>query len=88
MAFERDYTPLADGLEPLRERMASQDWAKLAAWQRARAYDLLRIDRFVAAVRSATSAFEDGLRAVGNGKMSVEELGRLHAEMVDAYRTP
>lgn len=86
MAFEEDYTPFVDGLETLRQRMASEDWAKLAACHRMRARDLLRIDRFVAGVRSAMSAFENGLRAVGDGKMSVEELGRLHAGMVDAYR--
>lgn len=87
-SFEEDYTPLVDGLEPLRARMASEDWVSLDASHRTRARDLLRINRFVASVRMAMLAFEEGLRDLGDGKMSVEELGRLHAEMVDAYRTP
>jgi hypothetical protein len=87
-SFEEDYTPFSDGLEMLRDRMAFDDWAKLGVCHRARMRDLLQIDRFVAAARAALSAFEGGLQAVADGRMTVEELGRLHAEMVDAYRNP
>jgi hypothetical protein len=87
-AFEQDYTPFMDGLETLRHKMASEDCARLAACHRARARNLFHVERFVAGVRSAMSAFEKGLQAVGEGKMSVEQVGHLHTEMMDAYRKP
>jgi hypothetical protein len=87
-AFEEGYTPFVDGLEVLRHKLGSEHWASLAASHGTRARDLLDIDRFVVEVRSAMSAFEKGLQAVGDGKMSVEQVGRLHAEMMDAYRKP
>jgi hypothetical protein len=85
MAFEENYTPFEDGLKVLRKRMTSEEWAELVKWHRARVRDVLRIDSFVARVRSAISGFETGLKAVRDGKLSVEGLGQLHAEMVDAY---
>ena len=85
-AFEKNYTPFAYGLEMLHFRMASADWATLAACHRERARDLLSLQKFVGRVRSAMVAFEKGLQAVGDGKMSMDELARLHAEMMDAYR--
>lgn len=83
--IEENYTPFADALNLLRERMPPEDWAKLAADHLARVRELFCIDSFVAGVRSAMSIFENGLQAVGNGSMSIERLGRMHAEMVDAY---
>jgi hypothetical protein len=84
-AFEKNYTPFAKGLDMLRGRMPLEDWRKLAATHRARVRNWFRLDTFVASVRSSMLAFEQGLQAVRDGRMSVEGLGRLHAEMVDGY---
>lgn len=85
-AFEEDYTPFIRGLEALHHVLPPDKWAKLAACHRARVCELLHIDIFVAEARSAISAFEHGLRAVGDNMMTLEQLSRLHAELVDAYR--
>lgn len=87
-AFAEEYTPFAEGLQALRPRMPSEEWARLAACHRARACNLLNIESFIARVRTAMTAFEKGLQAAGEGKMSVEQAGRLHAEIMDAYRKP
>ena len=81
-AFEKQYAPFADCLEVLRDRMATEAWVKLVACHWARSRDSLRIDEFVAEVRSSMAAFEEGLQSVAAGEMSVKRLGRLHAEMV------
>jgi hypothetical protein len=87
-AFVEEYTPLEEGLEALRHGMASEEWARLAACHRARTRNVLDIESFVATVRTAMSTFEKGLHAAGDGSMSVEQVGRLHAEIMDAYRKP
>lgn len=87
-AFEETYTPFMEAVELLRNKMPQERWAALVACHRARVSALLRISSFVSTVRGTMSAFENALEAVATGRMSVEQLGCLHAEMVDAYRIP
>jgi hypothetical protein len=88
LAFEEKYTPFEDGLETLRRRIAPEGLERLTECHRTRIRELFRTDLFVGEVRSAMSAFDTGIREVNEGKLSVEELGLLHQEIVDVYRIP
>lgn len=87
-AFENEYSPLWAGLDDLRTRMSDNDWRRLAIRHLAEVHAREGIPAFVARVHSVMSRFDEGLEAVADGRMTVEELGRIHAEMVDAYRAP
>jgi hypothetical protein len=85
-AFESEYTPYSDGLDALEDQLPPHTWKQLAAAHRLRMKSLLRIDEFVASVRLALCAFNDGFRSVRDGAISVKELGEFHARLVDVYR--
>jgi hypothetical protein len=85
-AFETDYAPFSQGLIALRERMPPNTWDRLAASHRSRVRDTCRVREFVAAVRVALQRFDDGLNDGRKGTRAIDEIGQLHAEILDAYR--
>ena len=87
-AFEREYTPWEEGLQTLRGRLDPAAWDRLATEHRARMRERVGIPAFVPSVRQAIVAFEEGLVAVGAGRMMPAELARLHGVLVNACRIP
>jgi len=85
-AFATAYTPFEEGLRALKTHMEPGRWDDLATAHRARMRERLGIAGFVASVRAALSAFEEGLHAVAADRMTVDELSELHGVLVDVYR--
>ena len=87
-AFEREYTPFAEGLAILQANMPAEAWKRLVVLHGRRVRALLGIRVFAVGVREAVERFDNGLKAVTEGTMTLDELRRLHSEVLDAYRAP